>query len=760
MRAVTGALDSLGHETVWRTWAEPPTSGASRRRWDSPLVAELLADSTRVPDLLVDAAWRDWLAEHEAGVWSLLERWNRTASACESREARFLSRLALGDGGGAVDARLLADAAVRFGHPIGERARARLLVLNDPEAVDLFCTAALDSPEVAAFCVEHHLAPGDEVRRAVFFVRTGQREQYRALDPDGALLALGYRSASAEERATLRTAITALGGIDTLRVLAGQLSRQEDVTSPDGQERAYLIEQLTEGEDWERLWRFTLPLPLAAAVRTVHSFGAWRPRGEDDRRVFDALRAADPRTVDEHVNALPEAPASSLDPHTRIRLDELDERIRGVADLEFAPDGTQLALAGAVHVGTESDGGLPSVAPVSWAGIMDLGSATLSRLHCDFTYPLVGVAHLGCDTMVVAEADAYADPHNVDGDYSHVANIHYVDPGGVRTLDTGAEEILGVERIAGDRAFVVAASVDDTDTFESPVLFTGGPGGPLVADGLLDGLDDFEPLIVAVDPDRRLVALFDVLYKAVVVDLHSSVVNRLDDGSGTAEDTMTPAALSSSTLVSCSASGDLHVWHDPLTSTEPALTIPAWSAATRPTALAWSPALNRFLAIDVTQGPHLEILDVPPTRDAAVPDRVVVERIALPDNAGPAPIVRLSPKGDELAVGRGGHETVDLYDLTVLTLRSFVTRPMGTMTHHDLAHLVGMQEHPLLDDGIRTVLGLMRACLEHRLRHDMAIGEAAGAAVAPGDFEIELGEVQGRRRSARTDVAASEDGKG
>ncbi|WP_217168918.1 hypothetical protein [Streptomyces sp. AC512_CC834] len=747
MRAVTGALDSLGPETVWRTWAEPPTSGPSRRRWESPLVTELLADAAQVPDLLVDAAWRDWLAEPGTGVWWLLARWNRAATTTESGRVRFLSRLALSEDGGAVDARLLADAAVRFDHPIGERARARLLVLNDPEAVDLYCAAALESPQAAAFCAGHHLAPGDEVRRAVFFVRTGQQEQYRALDPDGTLLALGYRSASTEERAVLRTAITALGDIDTLQVLAGQRSRHEDVASLDRQERAYLIQQLTERGDWDRLWRVALPLPLTEAVGTVGAFGAWRPAGEDDRRVFDALRAADPQTGDGRVYALSGAPVSSLAPHTRIRLDELDQRLRGIAALGFAPDGTQLALAGPVHVGTEGDGHVPSGEPVAWAGIVDLGSGTLSRLHCDFTYPLGSVVHLGSDTMVVAEADAYADPNAVENDYSHLAKIYYVDPAGVRPVDTGAEEVFGLERVAGDRAFVVSALVEDADAFEHPVLFTGGPGGSLVPSGPLEGLDDFEPLIVAVDPGGRLVAMVDVLYEAVVADLRTCGVNRLDDGSGTEDYAMEPAALSPSTLVNCSASGDLNVWHEPLTSTEPPMAFRAWSAATRPSALAWSPALNRFLAVDVVQGPHLEILEVPPTRDATVtepaPDFVpdlVAERIALAENAGPAPIVRLSPRGDLLAVGKGGHQTVDLYDLTGLVVRSFVTRPMGAMTHHDLAHVVEMQQRPLLDAVSRTALTLLRACLEHRLRHDVAIGTAAGAAVVAGDFEIELGE--------------------
>lgn len=744
LRALDRALRTQDREAVWRTWLRPSVSGPSPRRWVSPLLARLLEGpvpdgSDPVPARVVDAAWGDWLEGHHAGLWSLVKRWNRPATVSDP-EKHVLSRMALGDDGVPVEPRLVVSAAARFDHPIGEPARARLISLGDAGAVDRFCAETVNSPDAAAFCAAHHLAPSDEVERALFFVRTGQHEQYRALDPDGALLSLGYQGAPPEVRSVLRSAMTALGGIDVLRVLAGQRSAQDDFASLTEQERAYLVRRLTDQRDWDRLWPLIPLMPLAEAVEAVRGFdGRWFS-GEDERRVLEALRAADPQAVGSRVHALSGAPPSAPVPHIRITLADLDERIAGVSGLDFAPDGTQLALAGPVRAGTEGAGPFPSGEPVSWAGIVDLGSRTLSRLHGDFTRPLDRVAHLGSDTMVVAEVDAYAGPYAVEEDHPHRVRIHYIDPAGVRALDTGAEETFGLKRIAGDRAFVVSASVDDTDAFERPVLFTGGPGGSLVAGGPLDGLDDFEPLIVAVDPDGRLVAMVDVLYEAVVADLRGSVVNRLDDGSGTAEYTMPPAALSPSTLVSCSVSGDLNVWHEPLTSTEPALTVPAWSAATRPTALAWSSALNRFLAVDVVQGAHLELLDVPPTRDAPVPDELVSERMALVGDVGPAPIVRLSPKGDVLAVGKGGHDTVDLYDLTTLTLRSFIAGPMGLMTHRDLAHVVEAQKHPLCDDETRTTLALLRTCLEHRFRHDVGIGGTAGSAGSAhlGDHEIEL----------------------
>ncbi|MCF1592262.1 hypothetical protein [Streptomyces muensis] len=731
LRAVARALESLGPETVWRTWAESPP-----RRWTSPLVAELL-DEARVPDVLVDAGWHDWLDAHQDGLWSLLRRWNRPATAAARPRVRALSHLALDDDGhdGPVDSRVLADAAARFGHPLGERARARLLTLSDSAAVDLFCRTALKSRKAAAFCLRHRLAPAGDVERAMFFVRTGQREQFRALDPDGALLALGYRGASAKVRAALRPAMADLGDIDVLRILAGQRAARDDFGRLTKRERAYLVGRFTERGDWDRLWSYALLMPLAEAVKAVHACGGWRPSGEDERGVFEALRAADPRAVADCVKALSAAPASEPAPHVRTSLAGLSRRLGPVTDLDFSPDGTRLALVGALPVGRRRDSSGPLNEPVAWAGIMDLGSGALSELRCDFTHLLAHVAHLGSDTVVAAEKLTY---DTVDG-HVHRPRIHYLDRDGVRTLDPEADVILGLKRMAGERAFVVTA-VGLVASDMSRRLLVGVPDGFLVRGGMLDGLDGldgFEPLIAAVDPGGGVIALVDERGHALVADLTGSVVNRLDGGSGTPEDVpTTTAALSPSVLVCRTEKGVLKAWHEPLTATRPTTTIPAWNSASRPDVVAWSPFLNRFVAVRLVHRPCLELLEVPATRTSPVPDVLVSASIALAGTTHPAPVARLSPKGDTLAVAHGS--TVDVYRLTTLPLRPFIARPMALMAPQDLAQLVRVLEDPTLDKRIRPTLTLLRACLERRLGDDIGIGDARDGAVA-GSHEIELG---------------------
>jgi WD40 repeat protein len=717
-RAVARALESLGPEAVWRAWLEPSVSGASLGRWASPDLLELLERTAPVPDLAVDIAWRDWLAEHDAALWSLLERWGR-AAADSAPQARVLSRLALGDDGVPLEPRLLADAAARFDHPIGERARSRLLARGDAEAVDLFCAAAVDSPDTTAFCITHHLAPSDEVRRAAFFVRTGQHEQYRALDPDGALLALGYRSASSGERSSLREAMTALGGIDTLRVLAGQRPERDDFTSLTDSERAYLVRHLTDRRDWDRLWPLTVLMPLTEAVDTVRAFGDWRPSDEDDRRVFEALRSADPRAVRACVAALCAAPASWRTPHTRIRLADLDARAPSAFDLDFSPDGTQIAFSG------------PSVD--GFAGIIDLGGRTLSRLYSGGRMGMVlGIAHLGSDSILVENEKL--------GSSFQQWGIHYADHTGVRALGLETAAIRGVERIAGDRAFMVLSARDHGNgdgnkEFTNFTVLLGEGDGPLLDSGVLDGLRH-EFLRATVDPEGRLIGVIG-RNAIVVADLTGSVVNVLDNAPPPPEGSSLHAALSPSVLVRGDSAGETHVWYDPLTTTEPPVSRRVWSQQTFLVHLAWSAALNRFLAIglDSDRGSDLWLLDVPATRDIPLPDDLVSERIALAHSDYRR--VRLSPKGDVLAVGGPDH-TIDLYALTTLTLRPVIAGPMGLMGHEELADVVAVLRNPALDEESRQALVLLRACLEYRFRHDVGIGDVAEA-MAVADDDIALG---------------------
>ncbi|WP_210590403.1 hypothetical protein [Streptomyces sp. GESEQ-35] len=665
----------------------------------------------------VDTVWRAWLDEHRSVWWSLLERRNRAAAGPDP-EVRALSRLALGNEEVTLAADLLAGAAGRFDHPIGERARARLLALSDPEAVGLFCAAALDSPEAAAFCAAHHVAPADEVERAAFFVRTGQREQYRALDPEGTLLALGYRSAPSDVRRELLAAMTEMGDVDVLRVLAGQRSDRDDFASLSGPERSHLVKQLRDQHDWERLWPLVVLMPLPEAVDTARDafICGWRPSGAYHRRLFETLQAVSPGAVAEWLRVDLGVDVGSADglpsrriPRTAIALSGLDERITYVHDLNFSPDGTQLAFAGLTRRQLGSDRGC--------AGIIGLGSNTLSRWYPDLPRPLGQVAHVGSDTLVVADAGEV-------GDMNLLKRVHRLAPDGIRSLGFEAPWIGALERLAGTRAFLVSAW--HSDGGPRSTVSVGGADGAVADSGILDGLPIDLPLATTTDPEGRLIAVLDRRI-TVVADRTGSSVNVLDNGPDRASHGPLHAAMSDSVLVRVDSTRFLDIWHEPLGSTQTPVSRHVWPSTTRLIHLAWSPALNRFLAVglrDFTQS-SLWVLAVPETRDSPLPDDLVSAQVDL---AGRSPhCARLSPKGDVLAVANwtSPEPTIDLYCLPLLALRQVLGQPMGLMSHQDLADVAAVLEHPALDEKSRQALGVLRACLEYRFRHDIGIGDPA-----------------------------------
>ncbi|MFI0479472.1 hypothetical protein ACH34T_02450 [Actinomadura sp. 9N215] len=667
----------------------------------------LAPDPASPPAGLVDAAWRDWLDEHDDGLWSLLKSWNRPAPDPERHD---LSLLALG-ADVVLDASVLVETAFRFDHPIGERARARLLVDGGTTAVDLFCSSSMGSPEAIAFCLAHHLAPSDDAQRALFFVRTGQHEQHRALDPDATLLALAYKSAPPDVRASLRTVMTEHGDIDALRVLAGTSGRQNDFGSLTEQERRYLVRQLADRGDWGRLWPLTLRLPLAEAVDAVRAFGEWEPSDPDGRHVFQALRAADPGTVRECVQSL--TPEGGPPPGIRISLADLDPllaKTNWVKNLDFAPDGAELAFAGTLFQPS------PGRQKGGYAGVIDLHRKTMIREFHDFPNPLGWVAHLGSDTIVVAE-DARSISHASGRDFK----IYYAGRNGVQAFRRRTSRVTGLERVRGDRRFILSTSGRKA---KDGRLFTGRAYKSLVRSEMID-LMKYSPTRTAVEPDRRRIAVQGHT-QILVAELDGSAVNHLElplPGS--------LLALSPSVLVSCTDVGTLHIWHEPITAKEPAPWKKAWTGDSLPIDVVWSPALDRFLAVRKS---FVEFLDIPLADDTPT----VFGRIRL-DAPQSRHALRLSPDGDVLALGsRDGW--IDLYAITRLAARrdGGVAQPLGLVKYELLTDVEAALTNPALDDDSRATLELLRTCLEYRFSHDVGIGDATGA-VAASDDDIELG---------------------
>lgn len=300
---------------------EGPRSVWARRR--------LVRAGDRGESLAINEVWDVWHAAPDAALWAALSRW-RT-----SRAGDGLSRVALGLIAPASD---VVAAARKVGHPIADIARATVLA-NRPDLVDAVCEAAATDAPLAAFCREHQLAPADPHRAAVYFLLTGQHEQYRLADPDHSLLATAYQGAGEDARARIRARIEP----DLVRVLAEVVGRGRLTRLGDGEAR-YLVGTLAARRDWPGLWRLVRELPVVDAAAAVRRFDDWRPAGPD-RALFDVLAAVD-------LAELAAAHAAIARP-ARVRLP-----VRATNGGSMSPNGRRIAVRSstAVDVYTLSDG--------------------------------------------------------------------------------------------------------------------------------------------------------------------------------------------------------------------------------------------------------------------------------------------------------------------------------------------------------------------------------------------------------------------
>lgn len=302
---------------------------AKRARGRGPLARlaarQLLRAGDRGDRAATNMVWALWLRDPRDELWAALSRWQRPKSGFDAG----LSRVALGQ---PAEAAHVVKAARWTGHPIAATARATILAGNQ-DLVDAVCEAALTDEVLTAFCVEHHLAPADPHRAAVFFLMTGQDEQYRLVDPDHSLLALAYQGTTEEERTRIRA--RAAGEPEIVRVLADTVRRGR-LARLGKREAEYLTDLFVRRRDWTGLWQLTKELPVIDAAAAVHRFDGWRPDGPD-AALFDTLAAADPAE-------LAASHAAAATPVT------VTVPVKATNVGAISPDGQRIAVRGSVEV--------------------------------------------------------------------------------------------------------------------------------------------------------------------------------------------------------------------------------------------------------------------------------------------------------------------------------------------------------------------------------------------------------------------------
>jgi hypothetical protein len=286
--------DKRAARVVAAAYGNGRRAGRARRR-----LAGYLRRARRPSSVVVDAIWDAWLADADEAVWDLLRQKGRYA-----RRHLDLSMAILDDG--IPDAGVIVWAAAREGHPLAGMARRRILASRaDREFVNEVHREALAHPSVAAFCAENGLAPvppDDLVPRAAFLLVHRLSEQYRAADPEGALLARAYQDGDFTDRDEIREAMGELGDLELIRTVIGERPRYpRSDQMPDSlhEDVGYLGEQYAERGEWDRLWRLALDAPLADAVALVRHLTGWSPQDDAGRALLGRLAAITPDAVEE-----------------------------------------------------------------------------------------------------------------------------------------------------------------------------------------------------------------------------------------------------------------------------------------------------------------------------------------------------------------------------------------------------------------------------------------------------------------------------
>ncbi|TYB45637.1 WD40 repeat domain-containing protein [Actinomadura chibensis] len=642
----------------------------------SRLRGVLLANAAPPPGPALDLLWDEWLTSPAHDVFDALVRWRRPAA---DERLAATSVIAL-----EPDADVLLrppcraavlDALERRGHPVREIAAARIRELDVRPLVEEVCERALTRPELAELCVEHRLAPAAPVRRALFYLLTGQPEQHRALDPDGGLLSLAYTSASDDQRALARKAMLTEGDLDLVRVIVGE-DRRERIPTMTAEEIRYIAEQLAARRAWDDLWALVRDVPIATGAALFRLFDGWTPRDDDGRRLFEMFRATDLAAVRAGLHPADDGTWRAV---RRARL-----RFRHHVDsVSFAPDGPFLAIAGRPRV----------------AGVFDLRTARLTERYDWFDAPVGSVLHVGNGAVVAGERSA---------GQAAACRVLRCAGGDVRPLHEGAASITSLALVGADGGFAGG-------TRDGEVLL-GSPDGRVRVRHVSEfglGRRQWPRQVVAHRGSGRLALLGRSVHL-----VHPGGESAVSAHPGRA---VRFAEFIDAYTVVCA---DPHGWAT-LLRVEDGHRVPSRQARIQGCAgLGVLPHLGEPVITDRSgdlhflSGTTLDHLDTQHGPGGGRPTGLTV-----------------SPNGEFLAAGHGdGH--VDLYDLRLREVPRIARRPLAELVPRHLGPVGAALSAPAVRGRDRAVLELLQACLEHRFRFDVELGGAVQLAAGVHDISL------------------------
>ncbi len=237
---------------------------------------------------VLDALWQAWAETRLPRLEVMLQAFDRPAA--QPLRLAVLSSLCLGRAlalppqTGLVEA-LLAACADRDAQ-IAAAAQAALQSMSDPAAQEELCRWVLehDNPYARQAALAGGFAPRRPQERALFYLLTGQWQQYETLDFDARLVEAVYAAGSDSLRQQIASLARQRGWAGFVQAVSGARARRRLGKLSEFEWEAVLV-ILGREQRWEELWLLAQTAPPRWSARLLRSLAeaGWLPAAPDER---------------------------------------------------------------------------------------------------------------------------------------------------------------------------------------------------------------------------------------------------------------------------------------------------------------------------------------------------------------------------------------------------------------------------------------------------------------------------------------------
>jgi hypothetical protein len=199
----------------------------------------------------------------------------------------------LADDSSAASIPLLANALDSSDGKVAEVANSALGSLNKKEDIELLCEGIISGSmeKAAPIAVQKKYKPANAGRRCLFYVITGQTEEYFDLDFEFEHLRAEYMAAPEPVQQRIRTAIQQSGD-HRLMGMFGEVRRRFVAKDLTGHEAELMLDVYARNRQWEEIFALLFFSPLSLIPQAIDKLLAsgWEPADEEQKTLWKDLK--------------------------------------------------------------------------------------------------------------------------------------------------------------------------------------------------------------------------------------------------------------------------------------------------------------------------------------------------------------------------------------------------------------------------------------------------------------------------------------